>query len=155
MRWSHRQTAALHNLLRTGSGLMRLSALVATLAFSLVGLSIADESHASIKMPTHIPPQPLGAALQTLAKDRGFQVVYESAEINPLHTKGATGDLTSEEALTQLLSGTGFTYRFYDDNAVSVLPLNAQTGLQARAESTSSGAPGTENGRGMKHDTSN
>jgi iron complex outermembrane receptor protein len=117
---------------------MRLSVSIATLAFSLVGLSIADESHAASKVAIHIPPQPLGAALQTLAKDRGFQVVYESAAINPVRTKGATGELTSEEALTQLLSGTGFTYQFYDDNAVSILPLNAQTPRQApRASNTS------------------
>lgn len=134
---------------------MRLSVLVATLAFSLVGLSIADESHASIKKPTHIPPQPLGSALQSLAKDRGFQVVYESAEINPLRTQGAVGELTSEEALTQLLSGTGFTYKFYDDNAVSILPVNAKTPPQARADSASSEAPGADNTKGVKKDSSN
>ncbi len=104
---------------------MRLSVLVATLAFSVVGLSIADGSHASIKMPTDIAPQPLGSALQTLAKDRGFQVVYESAEINPLRTKGATGDLTSEGSADPAPLGHRFTYQFYDDNAVSILPVNA------------------------------
>jgi len=120
---------------------MRLSVLIATLAFSCVSLSVADESHASIKMPTRIPPQPLGTALQTLARDRGFQVVYESAEINPLRTKGASGELSAEEALAQLLSGTGFTYKFYDDNAVSILPVNAPTARPAAVGSASAATP--------------
>ena len=114
---------------------MRLSVLTAAVCLSVVGLSVAGESRASIKKPTHILPQPLGLALQSLAKERGFQVVYESAEINPLRTLGAKGDLSSEEALTQLLSGTGFTFQFYDDNAVSILPANAKSAGHTRVES--------------------
>lgn len=133
---------------------MRLSVLLAAVSLSVVGLSIADESHASMKQSTYIPPQPLGAALQALAKDRGFQVVYESAQINPLQTKGATGELTSEEALTQLLLGTGMTYKFYDGNAVSILPINAKTPRQARIESANSGAPGADQSKGEGKDTS-
>ncbi|HZO52741.1 MAG TPA: TonB-dependent receptor [Bryobacteraceae bacterium] len=115
-----------------------MSVLVAALIFSLVGLSIGDESRASMKMPTDIPPQPLGPALQTLARERGFQVVYESAEINPLRTKGAVGELTAEEALTRLLAGTAMTYQFYDDNAVSILPPGADNAK--RVKRTTSGS---------------
>jgi iron complex outermembrane receptor protein len=126
-------TTALYKL--WGGGLVRLSAVAVAICFSVACWSHADDSHASIKQETHIPPQPLGTALQTLAKDRGFQVVYESTDINPLRTNGATGELTSEEALTQLLSGTGLTYRFYDDNAVSILPVSATALRQALSAS--------------------
>jgi outer membrane receptor protein involved in Fe transport len=104
---------------------MRLSVMTAAICSCLVGLSVAGELHASIKKTTDILPQPLGVALRMLARERGLQLVYESAQVNPLRTRGARGDLTSEEALTQLLSGTGFTYEFLDDNAVSIRALEA------------------------------
>ncbi len=114
---------------------MRLSVASAAICLLTVGLSIADESRASIKRATSIPPEPLGLALQTLAKERGYQVVYESVEINPLRTQGASGDLTFEEALTRLLAGTALTYKFYDDNAVSIFPVGSASSTQDRAKS--------------------
>ena len=78
---------------------MRLSAVAVAICFSVACWSHADDSHASIKQETHIPPQPLGTALQTLAKDRGFQVVYLTEDVRELKTPGAVGDLTVDEAL--------------------------------------------------------
>ena len=106
---------------------MRLS--VATVAFCLfiVGFSAANDVHASIRKQTNIPAEGLGPALETLAKDRNFQIVYVSEEISALRTQGAVGELTIEEALKRLLSGTGFTYRFYGDNAVSIVPIGSPT----------------------------
>ena len=139
MKLSHLKTTAAINL--WGGGLMRLSVIAAALCFSVMGLALADESRAAMKQATHIAPQPLGAALQSLAKDRGFQVVYESAEVDPLRTQGATGELTFEEALTQLLAGTGLTYEFYDDKAVSVLPAGARAHHHAPRAGNAQDAP--------------
>src|SRR6266478_5044146 len=101
--------AATTSLLQAGGVLMRLSVVVAAVSLSIIGLAVADDVRASIKRPTNIPAQGLGPALQTLAKDRNFQVVYVSEEINVLRTKGANGEFTPEEALKRLLNGTGFT----------------------------------------------
>ncbi len=100
---------------------MRLSVAVAIACFSFVGLSVADAVKASIRKPVSIPAQSLVPALQMLAKDRDLQVVYESGTIDSLHTRGASGDLTAEEALAQLLAATGCTYKFYDANAVIIV----------------------------------
>jgi len=41
-----------------------------------------------------------------------------------LHTNGAVGELTADQALTKLLSGTGLVYRYIDDNTISIMPAN-------------------------------
>jgi outer membrane receptor protein involved in Fe transport len=104
---------------------MRLSVAIAVACLTLVGLAGADESQASIKKHTDIPAEGLGAALQTLAKDRNFQIIYVSEEINALHTQGLVGEFTSDEALKQLLDGTGLTFRYLDANTVTVVPIAA------------------------------
>jgi outer membrane receptor protein involved in Fe transport len=104
---------------------MRASVMVAVACFLFVGVSAADAVKASVRKPISIPAQSLVPALQALARDRDLQMVYESGTIDSLHTRGASGDLTAEEALAQLLDATGFTYKFYDANAVSIVPAAA------------------------------
>jgi iron complex outermembrane recepter protein len=103
---------------------MRLTVVTAAVCLAVVGLSVAGESQASVKKHTNIPAEDLGVALQTLAKERGFQVVYETEQLRSIKTKGVSGDLTPEEALTHLLEGTGFTYRYLNDKGVSIVPVS-------------------------------
>jgi iron complex outermembrane recepter protein len=120
---------------------MRLSVAVAVGCLSVIGLATADDARASmIRKPINIPAQALGSALQTLAKDRNFQVVFVSEDVDNLQTQGAVGELTSEEALRQLLRGTGLTYRYLDENTVTVLRVS--TGPQTSLPPSSS-APGS------------
>jgi TonB-dependent siderophore receptor len=100
---------------------MRLSVVATFLSLCLIGLSAADEAHASTRKKTNIPAEELGSALQTLAKDRNFQIVYVSEEIANVRTQGAVGEFTPEEALKRLLIGTGLTYRYLDDQTVTIL----------------------------------
>ena len=104
---------------------MRWSVVVAAVSLSIIGLAAADDVRASIKRSTNIPSQGLGSALQRLAKDRNFQVVYVSEEVNGLRTQGAVGEFTPEEALKTLLHGTGLTYRYLDEKTVTIFPAIA------------------------------
>jgi outer membrane receptor protein involved in Fe transport len=106
---------------------MRLSVAVAAVCLSVIGLAIADDVRASIRKPTNIPAESLSEALQTLAKNRNFQVVYVSEEVNKLRTQGAVGEFNTEEALRQLLKGTGMTYRYLDENTVTIVRVSAST----------------------------
>jgi len=110
----------------------------AVICMTVVGLSMANDVHASIKQPTNIPPQPLAPALQSLAKDRNFQIVYVSEEIGDRRTGGAAGEYTSEEALRQILRGTGLTYKYLDEKTVTIVSPTAAsaapTPRQARVE---------------------
>jgi len=100
---------------------MRLSVAIAAVFFSMVGLSMADNVRASIRKPTNIPAEALGPALQALAKQRDFQIVYVSEEIETLRTEGAIGEFTAEEALRHLLKGTGLTYEYLDEKTVTIV----------------------------------
>src|SRR6202022_47374 len=92
---------------------------------TIVCLAIADDVHASIKQPTNIPAQLLAPALQSLAKDRNFQIVYVSEEIGDRRTGGAVGEYTPEEALNQPLRGTGLTYKYLDEKTVTIVSPTA------------------------------
>src|SRR3990172_6457604 len=94
-------------LIKGGGALMRIMLLAAVVCFSVMAFSVAEESQAVPRAYTNIPAQGLGPALQFLAKEHGIQLIYVSEEINGLRTAGAVGDLTADQALRQLLKGTG------------------------------------------------
>src|SRR5580704_9469332 len=108
--------------IKNGSSFTGLSVLAAAICMSIVGLSKADAVHASVKKFLDIPAGNLGGALNALAKQRGFQIVYITEDLEGSRTKGAKGEFTPEEALNQLLIGTGFTFRYVDDKTVTVVP---------------------------------
>jgi len=87
-------------------------------------MSVAGSAAGAVrKQPTHIAAQGLGPALKELAQSRGLQVLYLSSTVRNLKTNGAEGDISAEEAFEQLLSGTGLTYRYLDENTVTVYAL--------------------------------
>jgi iron complex outermembrane recepter protein len=106
---------------------MRLAVIAAAVCISIVGLSLADGASASIREPTHIAAQSLGPALKQLAQSRGLQVLYLSNTVRDVRTNGANGDITANEALEQLLTGTGLTYRYLDQNTVTVIPVSTSS----------------------------
>jgi Secretin and TonB N terminus short domain len=78
---------------------------------------------ASDRAPTRIPAESLGPALRTLAKERRFQVVYVSSEVDHQRTRGASGNLTTDEALRQVLRDTGLTYYRMSEEGIVVEPI--------------------------------
>ena len=103
---------------------MRMAVVATAICLSIVGLATADDADASVRKPTHIAAQGLGPALKELAQSRGLQVLYLSNTVREVRTRGATGDITADEAFDQLLTGTGLTYRYLDANTVTVVPLS-------------------------------
>ena len=99
--------------------------------------SFADPCHADDtagqRLSTNIGAQALGAALQTLARERHFQIIYVSEELYNLRTAGAVGEFTPDEALDRILAGTGCAFRRIDAQTVTVFPLAADRGPQPRA----------------------
>ena len=101
-------------------------AVVAAIHLSIMGLATAaDVQGAMNKVHISIPAQDLGPALRSLAKERKFQIVFASRDVSALHTAGAMGEYTAAEALTQILSGTGLTFRYLDEKTVTIVPLAA------------------------------
>ncbi len=101
---------------------MRITAALAVAFLTLTSFAAASEAQAAIRRPTNIPPQALRPALHLLSKEREFQVIFRTDVVADVKTQGATGELTVDEALTKLLAGTGLTYRYLDNNTVTILP---------------------------------
>src|SRR3569833_4112011 len=97
-----------------------------------------------MRRPTDIAPQGLAAALKMLARDRHVQLVYRSDLVKDQHTGGAAGELTFDEALTQLLSGTGLTFKYLESNAITIMPVMAQ-------DASPDGAPQRVGPQGRQH----
>lgn len=101
---------------------MRLSAAVALCCLCTIAFA-ADPAHASVRKDTNIPAEGLGVALETLAKDYDFQVLYRTEIVKNRRTSGAVGSLTSDEALAKVLSGTGLSYKYLDAGTVTIVPV--------------------------------
>jgi iron complex outermembrane receptor protein len=126
---------------------MRLSVAVVTCCFSIVGLCLADDVRASIRKDTNIPAEGLVPALKQLAHERGFQLVFQSEIVGSTQTHGAVGELTPEDALKQLLKGTGLSYRYLDEKTVTIIPLSLATSGTGEGSGQPSPAPTTTSGQ--------
>lgn len=101
---------------------MRMTVATAV-AIALVTSTHGKDAEAAMRRPTNIEAQSLNTALQTLAKQRDIQLVYRSELANDRNTTGAAGDLTLEETLTKLLNGSGLTFQYLDDKAITIVPV--------------------------------
>jgi hypothetical protein len=112
-----------------GSGQRRarlaLGSIAAVALLAVSELAIAADAP-PIREPTRIPAEDLGLALRTLAKERGFQVVYVSGQVDHRISHGAFGDLTVDEALARVLRGTGLTFDRISDSGVVIEPIARQ-----------------------------
>jgi iron complex outermembrane recepter protein len=138
--------ALIRTVLQGGGALMRIGLVVAAICLSFVGLSAADDAKALVRKDTSIPAGGLGPALQTLAKEYDFQVLYRTEVVGALRTEGAVGQFTSEEALKQLLKGTELTYRYLDEKTITIVPANAAPSGTGSAPTSSSSSPQTSSG---------
>lgn len=68
----------------------------------------------------NIPAQSLNTAILAFADRAGVQIFYDVARVNGLKSAGVRGTYSSEEALAQLLKGTGVSYRFSGAGRVSL-----------------------------------
>jgi outer membrane receptor protein involved in Fe transport len=104
---------------------LRLTVVAAVVCHSVVGAAAPDNAGTPSRKLTHIAAQELGPALKQLAQSRGLQVLYLSTTVRDVQTRGANGDITANEAFDQLLDGTGLTYRYLDDNTVTIVPRDS------------------------------
>lgn len=101
---------------------MRYAIAAAAIGMALIGISRADEAAARLRKPTDIPAQTLRVALQTLSRERDLQFIFRSDVVGAIRTPHVSGELTVDEALTRLLSGTSLTYKYLDEKTVTIVP---------------------------------
>jgi iron complex outermembrane recepter protein len=102
---------------------MRAAVIAVAIWLSTMGPCFAQTPvAATTRIETRIPPQLLSSALKEFARLRHVQVLFLTDIVKHLKTQGASGDLTADDTLALLLTGTGLTYRYVDHNAVSIVP---------------------------------
>ena len=75
----------------------------------------------------HIQAQPLGAALSQLGQQTSLQVFFSPELVAGKQAPAVDGNLSPEQALRQLLQGSGLDYQI-DAGSVTLRPLNSGTG---------------------------
>ncbi|MBV6830169.1 TonB-dependent receptor [Xanthomonas euvesicatoria] len=69
-----------------------------------------------------IPAQPLARALNTLSRQTGLQFVYAASVGAEQQSRGTSAGAAPEQALQQLLQGTGLRYRYLTPTTVTIEP---------------------------------
>lgn len=67
-----------------------------------------------------IEPQPLGSALQDLAKQSDVQIIFFSKAVEGRRAPALSGTYTPEEAVARLLEGSDLTYHVLNDRTIEV-----------------------------------
>ena len=88
-----------------------------------------------------IPAGNLVTALDTLARQTGVQFVYSADQLAGLDTRGVHGDLSAQQALADLLAGTGYHARRDASGAVVIVKDAATPTAPSPSTSTQSSAP--------------
>lgn len=107
-------------------GATSVAALVAA-CFAAAGPTLAQQATIAPEVAQavasyDIPAQDLNAALLAFANRAGLQIFYDVQRVRGLRSAPLVGSFTPQQALNQLLSGTGVTYRFTGANTVSLEP---------------------------------
>src|SRR6185437_15943756 len=69
----------------------------------------------------NIPGGDLDSALESYSAQSGVQLMVPNAAVHGIRTKGVRGDLSDGEALSRLLSGTGFTSQRDETGVVGIV----------------------------------
>ncbi len=107
---------------------MLIATLLATTA-SLVNAALIDsQAHAQASAQTtfNIPAGELNRALAAFGRQSGTQVSYEAAIANGKTSRGFQGTATREQAIAQLLQGSGLVYSFSDATNVLITRPRSQ-----------------------------
>lgn len=75
----------------------------------------------------NIPAQPAGQVLNALAKQTGLQPFFTDESVKGVQSPGVKGKHNAREALTKALAGTGLTYQFTAEKAVTINVLPSKT----------------------------
>ena len=118
--------------------------------FTLAAFGLASSAWAQTDTVTiNIPPQELSSALKAFADQTNLQVLYASDLAGGLTTKGAVGTVTPQEAVRQLLEGTGLQYTFTDAKTIT-LQTAAPLAPTSQAERLGSAEPSTAKQKPVK-----
>ncbi|MED5432061.1 MAG: secretin and TonB N-terminal domain-containing protein, partial [Pseudomonadota bacterium] len=97
----------------------------------------------------NIPAGSLAAALNTFAEQAGVYLSTNGKLVAGKQSNGLQGTFSVEQGLNQLLQGSGLSYRFSDNNTVSIISAEQDSAstldpIQVSAGARNGAAPSTE-----------
>jgi iron complex outermembrane recepter protein len=97
------------------------------LKYMIAGLIIS----AILSMPAsaatfNVPSGDLKAALDDFMKESGVALMYPTAQLKGVHTGGARGELSADDALLHILAGTGFVMHRHASGMVGIVRSDSQ-----------------------------
>ena len=108
-----------------GIGILTTALLGSTCVVALsLAASVAAHAQTARQTSFNIPAGSLSGALATFGKQAGLQVTYLPELASAKRSAGVSGTMTSQQALTRLLSGSGISYRFTGSGTIA---LSGQT----------------------------
>lgn len=98
-----------------------LTRLVASLIMMIAGICArAEDPLLGMAVEVDIPPQQLATALIALSRQAGIQLQMPAEIVAGLHTGGAHGAMTLNDAFAKLLDGTTLTFRSAGTRTVGI-----------------------------------
>jgi len=107
------------------SGLLRALSICAPATFGDNPSALAQTTVEHAALTAEIPAQPLSDALTAFANQTGLQLVYVSGVIGKQRSHAVTAGLGPEEALAQLLQGTGLRFEYLTPHSIRILAASA------------------------------
>jgi Fe(3+) dicitrate transport protein len=86
---------------------------------------VAAQNNESVEYDLRIDSQPLGTALQQLAKQCDVQIIFFSRVTEGLQAPALNARYTIADALLILLSGSHLTFQVINDKTIEIRPLAA------------------------------
>lgn len=105
------------------TGLLASVALIAVLQSGFCGITMAQTTTPQI-VSFNIRSQNLGSALATFADRAGLKLLMQSNMVSAKRSPALQGDLTREDALSRLLSGSGLNYSIQGSTLTISDPTN-------------------------------
>lgn len=117
-----------HALFLASTAIVVFCGVSASHAQSSGGATPANNAAQAERRAFNIPAQPLSAAVGAFGRQSGLQVTLASPASGNVRTNAVTGSLTIQEALSQLLGGTGITFRFSGNGRSVVIGADQAAG---------------------------
>jgi len=107
-------------MMRTHTGLALLLSLGLAAGPDAWAQSDAATSSRAQTQTYSVDAQALGAALQQFASQAGLQLLFSESDVAGMTARALSGTFTRDQALAQLLAGSGLKYEFFKPGAVII-----------------------------------
>jgi iron complex outermembrane receptor protein len=116
----------------------------------LMALLAASGALPALAVEVHhfdIPEEGAAAAIRDFGEQAHVQILVAAEAVNGKKLHSVTGELSTEDGLNALLSGSGLTHRYVGDHSIALLAQATQASTQSQVDGPGGADPGTQEGK--------